>query len=122
MALAEAALVKPKASSDDLIMRAGIAVVLILLALFVAAPLWTLLSKSFHNADGTWVGLDNYIRYVSTPALLQSLWNSLFIAIVSTVIVVPLAVAVPCEAWLVMATDVAAPPDRLSVMTLLELS
>ncbi len=91
MTLAEAALVKPKASSDDLIMRAGIAVVLILLALFVAAPLWTLLSKSFHNADGKWVGLDNYIRYVSTPALMQSLWNSLWISLLTTAIVVPLA-------------------------------
>ncbi len=91
MALAEAALVRPKASTDDIIMRAGIAVVLILLALFVAAPLWTLLSKSFHNADGKWVGLDNYIRYVSTPALLQSLWNSLMISAICTAIVVPLA-------------------------------
>jgi len=91
MALAEATLVKPKASSDDIVMRAGIAVVLILLALFVAAPLWTLLSKSFHNADDKWVGLDNYIRYVSTPALMQSLWNSLWISLLTTAIVVPLA-------------------------------
>src|ERR1044072_4183961 len=91
MALAEAALVRPKASSDDIVMRVGIAVVLILLALFVAAPLWTLLSKSFHNADGKWVGLDNYINYVSTPALLQSLWNSLRISFITTAIVVPLA-------------------------------
>ena len=89
--MADAAPVRPKASTDDIVMRTGIGVVLVLLALFVAAPLWTLLSKSFHHADGTWVGLDNYIRYVSTPALLQSLWNSLKISVVSTAIVVPLA-------------------------------
>src|SRR5262249_53888346 len=91
MAIAQAALVRPKASTDDIIMRVGIAVVLILLALFVAAPLWTLLSKSFHNADGKWVGLDNYIRYVATRALLKSLWNSLAISAITTAIVVPLA-------------------------------
>ena len=37
------------------------------------------------------VGLDNYIAYFSTPALFYSIYNSLFIAFVSTVITVTLA-------------------------------
>ena len=40
----------------------------------------SLLSKSFESADGDFVGLANYVRYFSTPALVASLWNSLWIA------------------------------------------
>src|SRR5690349_2346466 len=78
-------------SSDDIIMRAGIVLLACWLALTVALPLWALLSKSFENRDGEFVGLANYVRYFSTPALFQSFWNSLGVALISTVIVLPLA-------------------------------
>ncbi|MCW5746837.1 MAG: putative 2-aminoethylphosphonate ABC transporter permease subunit [Alphaproteobacteria bacterium] len=92
LAVAPAApLIRPRLSRDDIVMRLGIAAMVALLAVFVALPLWALLSKSFENADGAFVGLDNYIRYFSTPALSASIENSFFVAIVSTVIVLPLA-------------------------------
>ena len=50
-----------------------------------------MLSKSFQNTDGNYVGLANYIRYFSTPALFYSIFNSLCVAVISTVIVIPLA-------------------------------
>ena len=83
--------VRRKLSSDDVIMRVGLLVLAAWLTLTVALPLWALLSKSFQNTAGEFVGLANYIRYFSTPALFQSFWNSLFVAAITTTIVLPLA-------------------------------
>lgn len=69
----------------------GVALLCILLVLIIALPLGTLLSKSFQNVDGTFVGLANYILYLSTPTLVASLVNSVWVAGLSTAIVVPLA-------------------------------
>jgi len=67
--------------------------VLIALALlvFLAAPLASILVQSVEGRDGAFVGLDNFIAYVQTPALKQSLWNSLWVSGVVTVIAVPAA-------------------------------
>jgi iron(III) transport system permease protein len=86
-----AAPVRRTLSSDDIIMRLGLLVLAAWLMLTVALPLWALLSKSFQNTTGEFVGLANYIRYFSTPALFQSFWNSLGVAAVTTAIVLPLA-------------------------------
>lgn len=89
--VAAAVPVRRRVSRDDIIMRLGLVLLAAWLAIAVALPLWGLLSKSFQNASGEWIGLANYARYVSTPALFQSVWNSLFVALVSTAIVLPLA-------------------------------
>jgi iron(III) transport system permease protein len=78
-------------SRDDVIMRAGIALLVLWLFVAVALPLWALLSKSFQTADGGFIGLANYVRYFSTPALFQSVGNSAFVALAATAIVLPLA-------------------------------
>jgi len=61
------------------------------LVIAVALPLGALLSKSVLDTEGRFVGLANYLRYATTPALVQSLLNSLFVATVATAVVVPLA-------------------------------
>ena len=76
---------------DDLLMRAGICLLIGWLLLTLILPLWWLLSKSFQNQNGEFIGLANYLRYFSTPALFASVWNSLFIAALTTAIVLPLA-------------------------------
>ncbi len=76
---------------DDLLMRLGVCLLAGWLLLTLALPLWWLLSKSFHNQNGEFVGLANYAQYFSTPALFASVWNSLFIAVLTTAIVLPLA-------------------------------
>ena len=53
--------------------------------------MWTLLSKSFQDANGGFVGLRNFAIYFSTPTLFASLLNSVAVAALSTAIVVPLA-------------------------------
>jgi len=64
---------------------------IILFLLFLVLPLGALISKSLQNKDGEFIGLKNYNLYLQEPALFQSLYNSLFVAICSTVIVVVLA-------------------------------
>jgi iron(III) transport system permease protein len=76
---------------DDLLMRAGICLLIGWLLLTLILPLWWLLSKSFQNQNGEFIGMANYLRYFSTPALFASVWNSLFIAVLTTAIVLPLA-------------------------------
>jgi iron(III) transport system permease protein len=88
-----APIVRPRLSRDDVVMRLGIAGLVILLVVFVALPLWALLSKSFEDGQGRFVGLDNYVRYFSTPALFESIENSFLVAVVATLIVLPLAFA-----------------------------
>ena len=78
-------------SRDALIMRIGVALLVIWLLLIIALPLWALLSKSFQNSNGQFVGLANYIRYFSTPTLYGSIINSVGVALITTVIVIPLA-------------------------------
>lgn len=76
---------------EGLVMRLGVTLLVAWLLLTIALPLWALLSKSFQNADGAFVGLANYLRYFSTPALFGSVFNSIAVALASTAIVIPLA-------------------------------
>ena len=78
-------------SRDDLLMRAGLLLLAAWLLVTLGLPLWALLSKGFEDRDGHFVGLANYIVYFSTPALMQSALNSLHVAAVCTLIVVPLS-------------------------------
>jgi len=64
---------------------------IILFLLFLVLPLGALISKSLENKDGEFIGFANYSLYLQEPALFQSLYNSLFVAIISTIIVVVLA-------------------------------
>ncbi len=83
--------VRRRLDRDDIVMRAGLCLLIGWMLVALILPLWTLLSKSFENQDGKFVGLANYIHYFSTPALFYSVWNSLFVAVASTLIVLPLA-------------------------------
>ena len=38
-----------------------------ILILIIALPLWALLSKSFEDSRGAFVGLANYVTYFTTP-------------------------------------------------------
>jgi len=86
-----APLARRRLDRDDLLMRGGVCLLILWLAVTLAAPLWTLLSKSFEDQNGNFIGLANYYQYFSTPSLFESVWNSLFVAITSTAVVLPLA-------------------------------
>jgi len=85
------AVVRPESSRDDWLMRAFIGVIGLYLVVALALPLGLMLGKSLQGPKDEFVGLANYVRYFSTPALFQSIGNSLWVAILSTAITVPLA-------------------------------
>jgi iron(III) transport system permease protein len=76
---------------DDLVIRIGVVLLVVWLLITIALPLWALLSKSFQDADGKFIGLANFILYFSTPTLFGSIFNSLWVALLATTIVIPLA-------------------------------
>jgi iron(III) transport system permease protein len=71
--------------------HAGMVLVALVLLAFLAAPLLAILQKSIENNDGRFVGLANFIAYAKTPALLDSLWNSVWVSLLVTAIVLPTA-------------------------------
>jgi len=66
-------------------------VVLFILLAFLAAPLITIFQQAIQNSQGQYVGLSNLTTYIQTPALLHSLWNSVWVSALVTLIVMPLA-------------------------------
>ncbi|USK61611.1 putative 2-aminoethylphosphonate ABC transporter permease subunit [Peribacillus asahii] len=76
---------------DDWIQRSLLLSIILVFLGVLVLPLATLFIKAFQHEDGTFVGLDNFIHYFSTPSLVQSLQNTLFIASMTTVISVSLA-------------------------------
>ena len=82
---------KPKVSGEDWIMRVVLVGIALYLLITMVFPLYVILSKSFQTDKGVFIGLDNYIKFFSTPALFWSIKNSLFVTIITCVIVVPLA-------------------------------
>ncbi len=75
----------------DRLAHVALAAVALLLLVFLAAPLAAILLKSVQDSNEQWVGLRNFIEYARTPALLQSLWNSLWVSALVTLITVPAA-------------------------------
>jgi iron(III) transport system permease protein len=78
-------------SREDLTMRAGVVAIVVMLLTIVGLPLWALLVKGFEDVDGHFVGLANYAAYFATPALFNSALNSFEVAVVTMLVVVPLA-------------------------------
>jgi iron(III) transport system permease protein len=68
-----------------------IGVVAIFLVYFVALPLGAILIQALQSDQGEFVWFTNFVAYAQTPALLGSLWNSLWVSSMVTLIVVPLA-------------------------------
>ncbi len=83
--------IKLRAHWTDRIAHVGLLGVALVLLAFLAAPLLSLLLKSLQGRNDQWVGLRNFIDYARTPALLDSLWNSLWVSALVTLIVVPAA-------------------------------
>jgi iron(III) transport system permease protein len=65
--------------------------VAIILIAFLAAPLLAILQQALLGKTGNFIWFDNFIEYAKTPALLESLWNSLWVSTAVTLIAVPLA-------------------------------
>ena len=75
----------------DRVAQLSLALVALILIAFLAFPLAAILLQSLEGKQGEFVGLSNFIAYVQTPALLISLWHSVWVSVVVTVITLPLA-------------------------------
>ncbi len=78
-------------SRDDLIQGGGLLAMAAFLLVTMLLPLLWIFSRSFEDSDGSFVGLANYLKYFSTPALVTSAEHTLTIGVITTVIVVGLA-------------------------------
>lgn len=78
----------PRAKAFDTeawIMRILLGLGALWLIVGVVLPLFPMIGRSLRDTSGNWVGLANYAKYLTTPALLQSFTNSLGVAIATTV-------------------------------------
>ena len=82
---------RARLDTDAIGQRAGLLVAGGFLLVVLVLPLATLFEKSFRNRDGVFVGLDNFARYFGTPSLVASLWNTIWVSLLATCIVIPLA-------------------------------
>ena len=83
--------VRLRATASDRIATVALAVVALILLAFLAAPLTTLLLQAVQDNQGHFVAFANFIAYAQTPALLDSLWNSLWVSALVTLVTLPAA-------------------------------
>ncbi len=75
----------------DRLAHALLALIALFLIVFVAMPLLAILQQALLDRSGQFAGLANFVAYAQTPALLGSLWNSVWVSGVVTLISLPLA-------------------------------
>jgi iron(III) transport system permease protein len=83
--------VRQDAHWTDRIAYVALAVVALLLVAFLLLPLVSILQQALQGKQGQFVWFDNFIDYAKTPALLESLWNSVWVSALVTLITLPLA-------------------------------
>lgn len=83
--------IRQQLNVEDLLMRVLVLAAAAFLIVFVLLPLWQISSRSFLDQGGRFIGLANYVRYFSTPALAVSVSHSLLVALCSTAITVTVA-------------------------------
>jgi len=75
----------------DRLAHVMLGLVAVFLLYFLALPLGAILIQALQSDSGEFVWLANFLAYAKTPALLGSLWNSLWVSGLVTLIVLPLA-------------------------------
>lgn len=76
---------------EDVLLRGILVMAGLWLMVFILLPLLQVILRSVSDPKGNLIGLTNYITYFSTPRLVVSFTNSLFVAICSTILTVTLA-------------------------------
>ena len=83
--------VKIKYSRDDKIQGVSLILIVAVIAATVFLPLLTIFIKSVEDKDGNFIGIANYLQYFQTPALVDSIGNTLIVGVITTVIVISMA-------------------------------
>ncbi len=90
-AITSKAMVRQKFDRDEWIRRFLLMTFLGLFLIVLIVPLYMLMSRSFRDAAGNFIGLINYHQYFTTPALFQSIENSFFVSGISAITVTVIA-------------------------------
>ena len=83
--------VKLRQHWTDRLAQLILALIALALLAFLAAPLLAILMQALQGRHEEFVWFDNFISYAQTPALLGSVWNSMWVSSLVTLIVLPLA-------------------------------
>jgi iron(III) transport system permease protein len=83
--------IRPIADPQQRLAQALLLAACAALVAFLLAPLASILVKSVQDKDGAFVGLAHFREYLQSPSLLESAWNTVWVASVVTCITVPLA-------------------------------
>ena len=71
--------------------RGGVLLLALALFVFLTVPLAAILLRSVDGRDGSFVGVANFVEYASGPAFGASIANTLWFALLTTLLTVPLA-------------------------------
>ncbi|WP_188261440.1 putative 2-aminoethylphosphonate ABC transporter permease subunit [Azospirillum tabaci] len=82
-----------KRTGDSLVLDGVLVLLGLFLVAFIVLPLVMVALRSVYDRNDAFVGLANYIAFLDTPSLSQSIGNSVTIALVSTIITTLLAFA-----------------------------
>ncbi|MCM3630155.1 putative 2-aminoethylphosphonate ABC transporter permease subunit [Paenibacillus glycanilyticus] len=75
-----------KRRNGSLFERLAMLLLLAGLSVMILLPLFSLFSKAVTNKQGEYNGLDNFIDYFSTPALLNSLQHTVYVSLLTAVL------------------------------------
>jgi iron(III) transport system permease protein len=89
--LQPAARVRLRVHWTDRTAHAALASIALVLVAFLGGPLLAVLVQSVEDTQGRFLGVDNFFAYFETPALAESLWNSIWVSLLVTAVVVPAA-------------------------------
>ena len=83
--------VKPRTHWQDRLAQTLLILCCAMLALFLLGPLFMILVKSVQDKEGAFVGFAQFTEYLATPRLRQSIWNTLWVALIVTAVTIPMA-------------------------------
>jgi iron(III) transport system permease protein len=78
-------------SGEDVLLRLCLIALGLFLAVGLLLPVYTLLSKGLQDANGNFVGLQNFVSYFQEPSVSVVFWNSLRISVLSTLLTLVIA-------------------------------
>ncbi|WP_141558016.1 putative 2-aminoethylphosphonate ABC transporter permease subunit [Bacillus cereus] len=85
--------IKRRIGKEEWIQRLIIIGMILSFLIMLVLPLLQLFTQAFYDKDGAFVGVANFSKYFTTPTLVQSLQNTIWISGATTIISVTLAFA-----------------------------
>ncbi|MED0990609.1 putative 2-aminoethylphosphonate ABC transporter permease subunit [Bacillus nitratireducens] len=85
--------IKRRIGKEEWIQRLLIIGMLLAFLIMLVLPLLQLFTQAFYDKDGAFIGVANFSKYFTTPTLVQSLQNTIWISGATTIISVTLAFA-----------------------------